>query len=273
MSKVQHRTTALLVAIALAAIATLASLASAPSARAIVGGQNVGAYPWAAALLQKNDGSPQAVRFKCSGALIKSEWVLTAAHCLDSIGTGDTVVIGRDALSDGGGAVRSITEIKDMRESSTYCDVATEQKSRYCDIALVKLNSAVSNQDLDLAGASVLAEWGEGTSARAYGYGSTCATCASTLDLRRTNGTVQSFRANHYTLFAQDPNGAVCYGDSGGPLIVSTSEGAKLVGVVRARTDNDDTSCTIGDSQSFVKVGWRGSAANSQPYQWITASI
>jgi len=270
MKKILHLMGALLTTVALTLAVLLSPPNSAP-AQAVVGGENVGAYPWAAALLQKDDGRPKSQRFVCSGALIKPGWVITAAHCIDDFSVGDTVVVGRDSLQSTSGYTRTAVQIKTMWGSTSSCSAG--YRSRLCDVALVKLSSSVPAEDLDLAGASVLSQWGAGTGARAYGYGRTCASCSPSLDLKRTNGSITSLRENHYTLFARDSSGAVCYGDSGGPLIITTSEGPKLVGIVRAATDSTAVVCRIGDNQSFVKVGWRGSAANSPVCQWITSAI
>jgi secreted trypsin-like serine protease len=262
------RALAITVAVAVTSIGGVAAPTS-----AIVGGENVGAYPWAAALLLEDDGSPKSDRYVCSGVLLKPTWVLTAAHCfLDSpLGVGDTVVIGRDDLDDAGGNVREIAQVVLMRNSTTYC--TTSDKDTLCDLALVRLSTAATVDDLDLADASELADWELGSTARAYGYGGDCSTCSATLDLKRVTTTITSFRSNGYTMFADASNGAVCYGDSGGPLVVSTDNGPKVVGIVRARTGHDGSSCSWGDEASYMKVGWRGSSSSSKPFLWITATI
>ena len=51
----------------------------------IIGGEEaaVGAWPWMASLQFSKDGVFQP---ECGGALIHSEWVLTAAHCFEPRG-------------------------------------------------------------------------------------------------------------------------------------------------------------------------------------------
>ena len=60
----------------------VASLAgSASAAEKVVGGFSAGEqmYPWQVRLLVKRDDTSQ-----CGGTLIAPQWVLTAAHCLDT---------------------------------------------------------------------------------------------------------------------------------------------------------------------------------------------
>ena len=106
-----------------------------------------GAYPWIVALV--NDSSGQ----HCGGALIRSNWVLTAGHCVVDHNTGQVIqpqsihaVIGRTNLADSGGQV---INAKQIILHPDYNNLTLDN-----DLALIELAAAASYPSIQLIGPS-----------------------------------------------------------------------------------------------------------------------
>ena len=121
---------------ALAILSALASMTTSASAvdvsPNIVGGTETPAYsrPYQVALLMNG-------RQGCGGTLLSREWVLTAAHCLDSASTSNlTVKVGAHSLSQNDGQVLRVSQIINHEQWRG----ANGIRSGY-DIAVLKLAS------------------------------------------------------------------------------------------------------------------------------------
>jgi secreted trypsin-like serine protease len=117
----------------------------------IVGGMEVakdGAYPWQASLGVVWIPDPAQAHY-CGGAIYNSQWLLTAAHCLDGIKSSDvTIVVGTNHLR--ADTVRHNVEL-------TLIHASFDRKSLRNDIGLVKLAEPLQFSELidaiDLASA------------------------------------------------------------------------------------------------------------------------
>jgi trypsin len=230
-----------------------------PNGSDIIGGEIVPRiYPWSVALVERG-GGPITSRFFCSASLIEPQWVVTARHCTESPswpGNGDViVVIGRRDLSSLEGQTRS---------------VSTVYQHPIADIALIRLTTSSTQQDLQLAGPGESADWGVGSEARIYGYGVFEFGGTETSEfLRRAELQIDLFTSDHFDLLASFSGRTACYGDSGGPFITSTRNGARLIGVIYGGQIDEQGRCVLSGDNYLVKTGYRSSRVNSPIYFWI----
>lgn len=136
--------------------------------------------------------------YMCSGSIIASRWVLTAKHCVG--GSMSVRVKSLDRTSGGG-----IVGVDDTKVRTNH------------DIALLHLNRSANAEYVRLASAHPV----EGTTNYIFGWGATCANCASSEKLKRSTVRVVDVSATDYyggrAIQLSKINGLGCFGDSGGP--------------------------------------------------------
>jgi secreted trypsin-like serine protease len=178
----------------------------------IIGGGTVSSAPWAAAVF--SGGS-----FTCSGSIIASQWVLTAAHC---VGGSLSVRVG-SVFYASGGVTRTVT--------------STSTRN---DLALLRLNSAVSTTYVTLANTNPPV----GSTNNIYGWGRTCTNCPASSQLKTATVTVSTLNATDAyggpAIRSTRGDGVAWRGDSGGPQFYNNQQ----VGV-----------CSTGNGSTYQNYG------------------
>lgn len=222
------------------------SYAEEPRAYRIINGQPAvsGSWPWMVALMAARTPSNQA--HLCGGALIDSNYVITAAHCvLDFVDSPKSLkaVIGRNQLTSSEGITVSIDGITIHRNFS----FDTSEN----DIALLHLRKDVPGPTIPIVTSTDAQFWAPGTMATILGWGVTDAKfpirpdnlqqasipivsdaeCQNRLGLDFRPDSMLCAGTLASTPTAEDGIDS-CQGDSGGPLMVETASGWKIAGIV-----------------------------------------
>jgi hypothetical protein len=183
---------------------------------------------------------------ECSGTFITEEWVLTAVHC--SVGEGDMFCVGTQA------------------SNPNICfDVVEAQQHPQGDIALARVDAPLSSRLSSAQPIAILQEnmdtsW-IGETAEAAGYGSQ--EDGGYGEREFTAEPIVDVSGDSISIEGSGERG-VCFGDSGGPLMVIASDGN-----VRVAGDLSygDPSCTGTDTYTRVDVyrDWLTSFIGDEP--------
>ncbi|MCC7076974.1 MAG: serine protease [Acidimicrobiia bacterium] len=211
----------------------------------IVGGFTITAFPWIAALVP-----PGASDNFCGGVLIRSNLVMTAAHCVTDkedlaiYGPGTfEVVLGRSDLTQAGGEVLGVKAV--------YVSALWDWAGQW-DFAMVELDQPSSATPVALPLASDETLWATGEQLIVAGWGcqwplaegrQTCEQAGgSPLKATLTSVLPADTCAQHYSTFSAETmlcatderaTSTTCQGDSGGPFVTEGSDDRLfLVGLV-----------------------------------------
>lgn len=208
----------------------LAAFTVVPSADAeVVGGHAATrSYPFMASLQRTSNNG-----HRCGASLVRSTWVLTAAHCVSGLKPADLqIMIGSQRLSQPGDVI-GLAEIK----------IHPQYEGAGYDVALLRLETAATQTPTRIAGPGDQALWAPGDIATAIGWGTNQYLVGSIQDqLQEVEVPVVSDTdcAVPYGTQGFDPSTEVCagepeggkdtcQGDSGGPLMVPDATGQFIV--------------------------------------------
>ena len=184
----------------------------------------------------------QRIRTFCSGTMITSRDVLTAAHCFARRSSNTVISYGPDSEE-------TLVTADSIQIHPGYTALnAASSESTFNDIAVIHLTQSVPLPTLPILTSRALRK---GSMASIYGYGSDENGVFDGIDLKSGQMLVDSITESHIIARFEGEGSNTCQGDSGGPLVADIRGVPVVAGIAVTGTLEG---CGPGDQSYFINL-------------------